>query len=210
MLGAVAIARPRKERCETEEPTAGQIRSQYLRLAKRHHPDSLARGVHDDHELLEDADEKLRWICHAEGNAILNAGRSGVAVRGCTIYVTKFPCLSCCNAIAQGGLACIYTDDHRYRDDDPLDGTDADYPHSRKQALLRQVGIRVIADNHPDFSRRWHLAHPGRDRDLPSADRNDVQNRRPTTGGRRHSSLRKPLAKVLAQRTPRYLPKREV
>lgn len=166
----------------------------------------LARGVHDDLELLEDADEKLRWICHAEGNAILNAGRSGVAVRGCTIYVTKFPCLSCFNAIAQGGLACIYTDDHRYWDDDPLDGAGSTYPHSRKQALIRQVGIRVIADNHPDFSRRWRVGHPGSP--LPSDGLSDVSNTRLPIS-RRHSSMRKPPAKVSAHRTPGYLRKRE-
>src|ERR1700742_4258491 len=37
----------------------------------------LARGVHDDEQTLFDADEKLRIICHAEHNAIINAARMG-------------------------------------------------------------------------------------------------------------------------------------
>src|SRR5437016_6418829 len=61
----------------------------------------LARGVFDDEELLNNTEEKLKWICHAEANAIVNAARIGVPLKDCTIYVTKFPCLACCNAIAQ-------------------------------------------------------------------------------------------------------------
>lgn len=69
----------------------------------------MARGVHDDEQTLMDADEKLRVICHAENNAIMNAARIGVALQGAAIYVTKFPCLACCNAIIQAGVKKIYT-----------------------------------------------------------------------------------------------------
>ena len=55
----------------------------------------LARGVFDAEDLLQDAKEKLRWICHAETNAIFNAARTGASLKGCTIFVTKFPCLVC-------------------------------------------------------------------------------------------------------------------
>ncbi len=64
----------------------------------------LARGVFDAEDLLQDAKEKLRWICHAETNAIFNAARTGASLKGCTIFVTKFPCLVCCDAIAQAGI----------------------------------------------------------------------------------------------------------
>src|SRR5580700_4442881 len=33
----------------------------------------MARGVHDDEEILADAVEKINVICHAENNAISNA-----------------------------------------------------------------------------------------------------------------------------------------
>ncbi len=106
----------------------------------------LARGVFDSDELLTNTSEKLKWICHAEINAIFNAVRTGVSVVGCTIYVNKFPCFACCNATAQAGIKRVCTFDHRYWDDDP-----ADADHSRKRDLLKQAGVIVHAPLHPDF-----------------------------------------------------------
>jgi dCMP deaminase len=107
----------------------------------------LARGVHDDDRTLFDADEKLRIICHAEHNAILNAARvGGRPLQGSTIYVTKFPCLSCCNAIIQSGIERIYTHDNEFWNDDPVDGD-----HSRKPRILREAQIKVDAPYHPAF-----------------------------------------------------------
>ena len=97
------------------------------------------RHVFDDPDVLGNADEKLRLICHAEQNAIYNAARSGVALKGATIYVTKFPCLACCNAIIQSGITEIQTHDTKYWDDDPLDGD-----HSRKKAVLQQAKIKIV------------------------------------------------------------------
>ena len=107
----------------------------------------LARGVYDDEDLLADVEEKLNWICHAEANAVLNAARHGIALRGCSIFVTKFPCLGCCNAIAQAGITRIYTHDKKFWDDDPADKT-----HERKPRLLKEAGIQVDAPFHPRFS----------------------------------------------------------
>ncbi len=106
------------------------------------------RGVHDSQQLLNDVDQKLVWVCHAEANAILNAARSGVALKGCTIYVTKFPCFNCCQLIVQSGIGAIYTRDSRYWDDDPAD---KESHHGRKRSLLAQSGIRVTAPNHPEY-----------------------------------------------------------
>jgi deoxycytidylate deaminase len=113
----------------------------------------FARGVDDADTLLADVPEKLRMICHAEANAIMNAARIGVALEKATIYVTKFPCLSCCNAIIQAGISRIYTHDHRYWGDDPIDKE-----HFRKPIVLRQAGIQVDAPFHPDFSIAARLA----------------------------------------------------
>jgi dCMP deaminase len=106
----------------------------------------LARRVYDDEQLLANAEEKLRVICHAEVNAIHNAARIGVALQGASIFVTKFPCLACCNAIIQAGITGIYTHDDHFWDDDPLDSD-----HSRKISVLRQAGINVHAPFHPEF-----------------------------------------------------------
>jgi dCMP deaminase len=106
----------------------------------------FARGVFDSENLLKDTDEKFKWICHAEVNAIWNAGRLGVPLKGCSIYVNKFPCFSCCNAIVQSGISRIYTHDPKYWGDDPFDPG-----HSRKRSLLKQSALKVEAPFHPDF-----------------------------------------------------------
>jgi dCMP deaminase len=107
----------------------------------------LARGVHDDKDVLKDQEEKLKVICHAEQNAILNAARIGIAVEGASIFVTKFPCLACCNSIIQAGIMRIYTHDKGYWKNDPFDKD-----HSRKRDILHQAHIKVDAPFHPEYS----------------------------------------------------------
>lgn len=107
----------------------------------------FARHIVDDKDLLADVEEKLKWMCHAEFNAIMNAARHGTPLTETKIYVTKFPCFACCNAIIQAGIKAIYTLDKKFWDDDPLDPD-----HKRKQAALSQVGMRVQAPNHPVYN----------------------------------------------------------
>ena len=112
----------------------------------------LARGVYDSSQILDDKDEKLRWICHAEFNAIMNAVQSGIALKECTIYVNKFPCLACCNAITQAGISKVVTYDDWYWNNDPFDKN-----HDRKRELIRQTKLEIYAPKHPDFSPREPL-----------------------------------------------------
>jgi len=116
----------------------------------------LARGVYDDGKILDDRDEKLKVICHAEQNAILNAARvGGHALEGATIFVTKFPCLTCCNSIVQAGIKRIYTHDREYWKHDPFDPD-----HSRKKSILRQTHLEVDAPFHPDFTPQIPIKPP--------------------------------------------------
>ena len=115
----------------------------------------LPRGVHDDEDILGNPDEKLKVICHAEQNAILNAARLGVALEGSSIFVTKFPCLACCNSIVQVGINRIYTHDKWYWNDDPFD-----QDHSRKRDVLRQTHITVDAPFHPEFMPKREIGPP--------------------------------------------------
>jgi len=50
----------------------------------------------------EHMDTKYPYVCHAELNAILNAG--GRSLQGCKIYVALFPCNECAKAIIQCGI----------------------------------------------------------------------------------------------------------
>ena len=106
----------------------------------------LARGVYDDKKILKKKNEKLKVVCHAEQNAILNAARIGVALEGASIFVTKFPCLACCNAIVQAGITRICTHDEWYWKHDPFDKD-----HSRKRSILRQTHMKVEAPFHPEY-----------------------------------------------------------
>jgi dCMP deaminase len=118
----------------------------------------LARGVHDDDETLFDAEEKIKVICHAEGNAIVNAARlGGQGLKGATIYVTKFPCLTCCNGLIQAGIKRIYTHDDSFWDEDPLDKD-----HSRKKRVLHEAHIEVVAPYHPAFKPTEQITVPKR------------------------------------------------
>ena len=104
-----------------------------------------ARGVLDLPERFADQGaafkEKLRWVCHAEANAIFNAARLGVSPKSCTLYVTKFPCVGCSSAIVQAGLRRVYTLDHETWKNDPFD----DGHGTCSMTVLRETGVIVHA-----------------------------------------------------------------
>lgn len=57
----------------------------------------------------EELETKYPYVCHAELNAILNAGRD---LTGSKVYVTLFPCNECAKAIIQAGIKeVIYLSD---------------------------------------------------------------------------------------------------
>lgn len=62
------------------------------------------RGIEDNAERLGDRARKYPLVCHAEENAIMHAARIGVALKGCTAYVTWPPCTRCARSLVQAGL----------------------------------------------------------------------------------------------------------
>lgn len=118
----------------------------------------LARHVYDNPALYAHEEEKLRWMCHAELNAIVNAARTGVSLTGSTIYVTKFPCFNCCNVIVQSGIDRVFTLDDHFWNDDP----DEDEDHSLTFTLLAATGLRICAPNHPRFNSSPHVNGNGK------------------------------------------------
>lgn len=62
------------------------------------------RGIEDNIERLSDRARKYPLVCHAEENAIMHAARIGVALKGCTAYVTWPPCTRCARSLVQAGV----------------------------------------------------------------------------------------------------------
>jgi dCMP deaminase len=55
-------------------------------------------GIEDKEEWYNDRETKLKYICHADRNALDNAYSS---VEGCDMYITHSPCMECQKSIIQ-------------------------------------------------------------------------------------------------------------
>lgn len=67
----------------------------------------MPRGVAAKPERLE-RPEKYLWTSHAESNAVCNAARSGVALKGCTAFVTHMCCADCARMLIQAGITNVW------------------------------------------------------------------------------------------------------
>lgn len=65
---------------------------------------SFPRHIDDHNPKRLERPEKYKWIEHAERNAIYNAARCGIPLRGCTMYISQYPCTDCARAIIQSGI----------------------------------------------------------------------------------------------------------
>ena len=80
-------------------------------------------------------DSKYAFVVHAELNAILTAPRP---VRGCTIYVSLFPCNECAKAIIQSGIKKIIYESDKYN------GVDTNIASKR---MLKAAGVQLVRLN---------------------------------------------------------------
>lgn len=64
------------------------------------------RGVEDDWDERHHRPYKYLWTEHAERNALYNALRAGIPVKGCTMYMNFGPCVchDCARGIIQAGI----------------------------------------------------------------------------------------------------------
>lgn len=99
----------------------------------------IPRGVCDDVEERHSREtkEKYLWAAHAERNAIYNAARMGVALEGCRIYCTLYPCVDCVMAIIQSGIVELITAKPDLNDPQWGEG------YKRAQTMLKEAGVRV-------------------------------------------------------------------
>ena len=76
-------------------------------------------------------DTKYAYVVHAELNAILNAT---TPLKGCTLYVTLYPCNECTKAILQSGIKEIVFEDNKY------EGKDFDLASKK---MLQSASVKV-------------------------------------------------------------------
>lgn len=70
---------------------------------------SLVRGIDDLVPERYERPEKYNWMEHSERNAIYNAARIGVSLKGCEIYMTcGMSCVDCGRAIIQSGITAVH------------------------------------------------------------------------------------------------------
>ena len=79
----------------------------------------------------EFAQTKYPFVVHAELNAILNSNSD---LRGCSIYVSLFPCNECAKAIIKSGISRIVYESDKYAD---TDGTKA------SKRMLKAAGVQL-------------------------------------------------------------------
>ena len=95
----------------------------------------LPKGCSDDEYPWEREGNALEtkyvYVVHAELNAILN---SPMAVTGCRIYVSLFPCNECAKAIIQSGIKEIVYEDDKY--------AETDYVIASKR-MLKSAGVTL-------------------------------------------------------------------
>lgn len=67
------------------------------------------RGVNESISSRWERPEKYHWVEHAERNAIYNAARMGIPLKGCTLFQPGLPCSDCARAIVQAGITQVYS-----------------------------------------------------------------------------------------------------
>ena len=77
-------------------------------------------------------DTKYPYVVHAELNAILNSIQN---LKGCTIYVSLFPCNECAKAIIQSGISCVVYESDKYA------GTEGNIASKR---MFRDAGVEWV------------------------------------------------------------------
>lgn len=100
----------------------------------------FARGVSDDHPERNERPLKYKINVHAENNCVINAGRVGAKILGCTMYVTAMPCAPCASVIVNAGIKQLFAP--KWDRDDPMfDRWREDWEWA--EVILREGGVRV-------------------------------------------------------------------
>jgi len=91
-------------------------------------------GVEDSPLRYSDRDTKLKYVCHAERNALDNAHSD---VSNCTLYATLMPCNECAKSIIQRGIKRVVC----YVPDPSRDG--ASFNWDVTKSMFEEAGIQL-------------------------------------------------------------------
>lgn len=85
---------------------------------------------------------KYEWVEHAERNAVYNAARTGISLKGCTAYLSwePHPCVECTKAFIQAGITEVVGPDIPF----PSSGKDWKFDTSRVMMDEADVWYRSV------------------------------------------------------------------
>lgn len=100
------------------------------------------RGVDDDHPGRDAGRErKYLFTAHAEANAVFQAARHGVRLKGASIYITHPPCAECAKAIIQAGIIEVW---YRQPEDPAIYQYRWGESFAASSTMFREAEIKVI------------------------------------------------------------------
>jgi len=88
--------------------------------------------------------DKYNWMEHAERNAIYNAARNGVPLKGTVLYVSAPPCIGCTKAIIQSGIAVIKMNEVEWDAWWKKDGYELDDWNYYQAKMLNEANVKVM------------------------------------------------------------------
>lgn len=98
---------------------------------------SFPRGIEDHFDYRQQRPQKYFYFEHAERNAIYNAGRVGVPLKGSTLYCKWPPCADCARACIQVGIVEIVYEEM------PTNRPGWMESFAAAQEMLNEAGIRL-------------------------------------------------------------------
>ena len=103
------------------------------------------RNIDDTIEARHERPAKYQWTEHAERNAIYNAARVGIPVKGCVMYVTgrAIACTDCARGVIQAGIKTIIGRVER-KEIHRAKGSHWDEDLKVAQAMLIEAGVDLV------------------------------------------------------------------
>jgi dCMP deaminase len=108
-------------------------------------------GVHDYAYRYDNRELKLKYVCHAERNALDNSTGS---VEGATLYCTLFPCNECTKSIIQRGIKRVVT----LKPNNPRDSL---FHFDDSRIMLSEANVEVSEYFNDDYERWKNGIHEG-------------------------------------------------